>query len=178
MNRARVWVIGGLIGLAALATGLYLAQRSLVPSGADAEAFFTQSFDDLDGRAEAMSRWRGQVVLVNFWATWCAPCVEEMPLLQSIQDDYRARGVSVVGLGIDAPSALRQFRDQHHLSLPLYAAGAAGSDLGRALGNPAGALPYTVLVDRNGRIVASRLGQLKAADLRRWLETVAPAATS
>jgi thiol-disulfide isomerase/thioredoxin len=179
MTRARAWIAFGLIALTALAAGVFVAERLRATSiGGDAEPFFSQTFDDLDGRAEAMTRWRGQVVVVNFWATWCAPCVEEMPLLQSIQDEYSARGVRVVGLGIDTPSALRHFRDQHRLSLPLYAAGAQGSELGRALGNRGGALPYTVLVDRNGRIVAARLGQLKAAELRRWLDNTAPAAGS
>jgi peroxiredoxin len=78
--------------------------------------------------------------------------------------------VTVVGLGIDNPSALKRFRDEHGLSLPLFAAGASGSELGRALGNPSGALPYTILVDRTGRIVQSRLGQVKPAELRRWLD--------
>jgi thiol-disulfide isomerase/thioredoxin len=178
MTRARAWIVGAAIAVAALAVGVVLAWRFQAPSAASAEPFFAQTFDDLDGRAEAMARWRGQVVVVNFWATWCAPCIEEMPLLQSIHDEYRGRGVSVVGLGIDAPSALRRFRDEHRLSLPLYAAGADGSELGRALGNRGGALPYTVLVDRKGRIVAARLGQLTAAELRRWLDDAAPAARS
>ena len=80
------------------------------------------------------------------------------------------QGVTVVGLGIDAPSALKRFRDEHGLSLPLYAAGASGSEVGRLLGNASGALPYTVLVDRNGRIVQARLGQVHPAELRRWLD--------
>lgn len=178
MTRARAWIVTA-IALVAVATGALVASRLLgPPNHGSAEPFFTQTFRDLDGHAEAMTRWRGRVVVVNFWATWCAPCVEEMPLLQSVQDEYDSRGVSVVGLGIDSPSALRQFRDQHRLSLPLYAAGATGSELGRVLGNPAGALPFTVVIGRDGRIVASRLGQLKAADLRRWLDDAGIAARS
>jgi peroxiredoxin len=159
------------VAIAALAAGLVVAllQHS---SGVNRSAapFFAKTFPDLDGRPEAMARWQGRLVVVNFWATWCAPCVEEMPDLQRVHDEYRERGITVVGLGIDAPAALRRFRDEHRLSLPLYAAGADGSELGRALGNASGALPYTVLVDRNGRIVQARLGQIRPAELRRWLE--------
>jgi thiol-disulfide isomerase/thioredoxin len=179
MTRTRPWTIGVFVAVAALlaglATALHLTSRS---PGGDADAFFAQTFDDLDGRAEPMARWRGQVVVVNFWATWCAPCVEEMPLLQSIHDEYRTRGVAVVGLGIDSPSALRRFRDEHRLSLPLYAAGGAGSGVGRALGNLSGALPYTIVVSREGRIVATRLGQVRAAELRRWLDGEVSASAS
>jgi peroxiredoxin len=159
------------VAVVALAIGMAFGWRHLAPaSGASAEAFFAQRFDDLDGRPETMERFRGRLVVVNFWATWCAPCVEEMPDLQRVHDEYAARGVTVIGLGIDSPSALRRFRDDHRLSLPLYAAGAAGSEVGRALGNASGALPYTVLVDRKGRIVQARLGQIRPPELRRWLE--------
>ena len=170
MTRKRTWIVTA-VALVALAAGFGLAlQRFSTGAGASAEPFFEQTFKDLDGRPDEMARWRGQLVVVNFWATWCAPCVEEMPDLQRVHDEYATKGVTVVGLGIDAPSALKRFRDEHALSLPLYSAGASGSEIGRRLGNASGALPYTVLVDRKGRIVQARLGQVRPAELRRWLD--------
>lgn len=171
MSRRQIaWVIG-IVAAVALVAGLSLALRHFsTGSGSSAEAFFQQTFMDLDGEMVPMERWKDRVVVVNFWATWCPPCIEEMPDLQRIHDDYAARGVVVVGLGIDSPSALKRFRDQHRLSLPLFAAGAAGSELGRSLGNGSGALPYTVLLDRKGRIVRARLGQVQPAELRQWLD--------
>lgn len=172
MSRKGAWWAGAAIAAIALLAGLSLALNHFSPvGGASAEPFFAQTFKDLEGRPERMSRWQGQFVVVNFWATWCPPCVEEMPDLQRVQNEYAARGVTVVGLGIDSPSALKRFRDDHALSLQLYAAGAAGSELARALGNTSGALPYTVLVDRKGRIVRARLGQVEPAELRRWLDS-------
>lgn len=172
MNRKRVGWLAAAIAAIALAAGFSLASRHFSTSGAgmSAEAFFARTFNDLDGQPVAMARWQDRIVVVNFWATWCPPCVEEMPDLQRVHDEYEARGVTVVGLGIDSPSALKRFRDEHGLSLPLYAAGASGSELGRVLGNPSGALPYTILVDRKGRIVQARLGQVQPAELRRWLD--------
>jgi peroxiredoxin len=171
MSRSRTWLIAA-VALTALFAGLLVAIQRYSPnaSGASAEAFFTQVFKDLDGQPRAMAQWQGQVVVVNFWATWCPPCVEEMPDLQRVHDDYRGQGVVIVGLGIDNPSALKRFRDEHSLTLPLFAAGAAGSELGKALGNISGALPYTLLIDRKGRIVTARLGQIQPAELRRWLD--------
>ncbi len=82
-------------------------------AGMSAEAFFAQTFNDLDGQPTEMARWKDRIVVVNFWATWCPPCVEEMPDLQRVHDEYADRGVTVVGLGIDSPSALKRFRDEH-----------------------------------------------------------------
>lgn len=172
MSRATTWWTVFAVALIALATGVGLAWRHFAPAagGASAQPLFEQTFQDLDGRTDAMSLLKGQVVVVNFWATWCPPCIEEMPDLQRVHDEYRSRGVTVVGLGIDSPAAMRRFRDENQLSLPLYAAGAGGSELARVLGNQTGALPYTVLVSRDGRIVRAHLGQIRPAELRRWLE--------
>jgi len=172
MSRKQVWWLAAAIASVALVAGFALASRHFATSGTgmSAEAFFAATFNDLDGQPTEMARWKDRIVVVNFWATWCPPCVEEMPDLQRVHDEYADRGVTVVGLGIDNPSALKRFRDEYLLSLPLYAAGASGSELGRALGNPSGALPYTILVDRKGRIVQARLGQVQPAELRRWLD--------
>jgi len=179
MSRKQTWWVAAAVASIALATGLSLAVRhySTTGAGMSAEAFFARTFNDLDGQPVEMARWKDRIVVVNFWATWCPPCVEEMPDLQRAHDEYADRGVTVVGLGIESPAALQRFRDQHGLSLPLFAAGAAGSELGRTLGNPSGALPYTILVDRKGRIVRSHLGQIQPAELRRWLDAQAGAST-
>jgi peroxiredoxin len=171
MIRKKAWWLAAAISAIALVAGFSLAARHFsTGTGASAEEFFARTFNDLDGRPTEMAQWKDRIVVVNFWATWCPPCVEEMPDLQRVHDEYKGRGVTVVGLGIDSPSALKRFRDEHLLSLPLFAAGASGSDLGRALGNPSGALPFTIVVDREGRIVQARLGQVRPAELRRWLD--------
>ncbi len=100
-------------------------------------------------------------MVLNFWATWCAPCVEEMPGLQQVARDYADRRVAVVGLGIDRAEAIRRFQEELKLELPLLVAGAAGSDIARTLGNPTGALPYTVLISPTGEVVQSHLGLLQ-----------------
>jgi thiol-disulfide isomerase/thioredoxin len=138
--------------------------------GGSAEALFAATFPDVEGRPQPLAQWRGKPLLVNFWATWCPPCVEEMPDLQRIRDDYVGKGVEVVGIGIDDAGRIAQFRDRYRISLPLLVAGARGSDLNRALGNSAGALPYTVLVDAQGRIRERHLGQVRPEQLRRWLD--------
>ena len=168
---SRVFAAG--IGLLALAAGVTLALRHYVPSAspaADASALFAHTFKDTQNQPQAMAQWQGNTLVVNFWATWCAPCIEEMPDLQKVHTDYASRGVKVVGLAIDNEAAVKRFGDELRLQFPLLLAGAAGSELIRQLGNPSGALPYTLLIDQRGRIVQSKLGRLRAIELRAWLD--------
>jgi thiol-disulfide isomerase/thioredoxin len=171
-RRRTLWVVLATAAVAA-ATGAGTAWWRLTASQPDssaADALFAATFVDPDDLPQALSQWQGRLLVVNFWATWCAPCVEEMPDLQKVRDEYVGRGVEIIGIGIDNIRKIRDFRDQHQLSLPLLVAGAGGSELGRTLGNVAGALPYTVLVSRDGRIVQRKLGQIKPTELRRWLD--------
>lgn len=134
------------------------------------DAFFSASFADADGRQQPLSQWRGRPLVVNFWATWCPPCVEEMPDLQRIRETYRSRGVEVIGIGIDNAAKIAAFRQQHGLTMPLLVAGVGGSDLGRRFGNATGALPFTVLIGADGRVLQRHLGQIRPEQLRRWLD--------
>jgi thiol-disulfide isomerase/thioredoxin len=135
-----------------------------------AAPLFQASFPDVSGKEQMLAQWKGRLLVVNFWATWCPPCVKEMPDLQTVAQEYRDRGVTVIGLAIDSPKAVAAFQQEHGITLPLLIAGAGGSELGRMVGNQAGALPYTILIDRKGRIVQSRMGQVDAAQLRLWLD--------
>jgi thiol-disulfide isomerase/thioredoxin len=136
------------------------------------QTLFATTFEDADGRPQALRQWQGRPLVVNFWATWCPPCVEEMPGLQQIRDEYRAKGVEVIGVGIDNAAKIREFRDRHGITLPLLVAAVGGSELGRQLGNTAGVLPYTVLVSPDGTVVQRRIGQIRPAELRAWLQAV------
>ena len=161
------------ISLIAVAAGALVALRFEAGSEKNpvqAAPLFTHSFNDANGQLQPMNQWQGQLLIVNFWATWCAPCVEEMPDLQKVQAEYAGRGVTTVGLAIDNPSAVKRFRDEHNVGLPLLVASAAGTELMRQLGNASGALPYTVLVDRGGSVVQSKLGRVRPTELREWLD--------
>jgi thiol-disulfide isomerase/thioredoxin len=173
-ERRRRWLLAG-VGAAALAAGAGAAWLRLrAVTSEPPPGFFERAFDDLQGKPQALSQWRGRWLVLNFWATWCAPCVEEMPTLQQVARDYAARGVSVVGIGIDNATAIRRFRDDLKLEIPLLVGGASGTDLARQLGNPSGALPYTVLLDPQGRIRQTQLGLLRPELLRSWLDTRLP----
>jgi thiol-disulfide isomerase/thioredoxin len=171
-NRRRLFLAAA--GITALGLGASLAWRSTRGdqyAGAAVGTLFAHTYEDADGVPQPMSQWQGRWLILNFWATWCAPCVEEMPTLQKIAREYEPRGVSVVGLGIDRPDAIRRFRSELNLQLPLLVGGASGSELARELGNVTGALPYTVLISPQRRRVQARLGLMSTELLRTWLDT-------
>ena len=153
-----------------LALGLYFADRKFSVKAAKdtvVQQLFSSQLKDVDGNPQKISQWQGQFLLVNFWATWCKPCVQEMPELQALSLAFKSKQLQVVGMGIDSPAQIRAFRDQHHITYPLLVAGLEGTDLGTALGNQVGGLPFTVLISPDGRILKHYVGRLKMDELRR-----------
>jgi len=124
---------------------------------------------DLNGQALSFKQWRGKIIVVNFWATWCDPCREEVPALVRIQQQKSLQGVQIVGIGIDSADKMRQFAATYRINYPLLVAGLEAVEVSRRLGNKAGGLPYTVVLDRNGRFVSSHLGGLTEQALNRIL---------
>jgi len=120
---------------------------------------------DLSGRPRALEEWAGKVVVVNFWATWCAPCLEEIPLLMAARKSHAGKGMDVVGIAIDQAAKTLEFATKLSIDYTLLLAGAEGLDLMRSLGNRSGGLPFTVFVDRAGSLVRKKLGVLRQPEL-------------
>jgi thiol-disulfide isomerase/thioredoxin len=125
-------------------------------------------FERPEGGALAMAALKGKPLLLNFWATWCPPCVEELPMLNTFFRDNAPKGWQVVGLAVDQPSAVRKFLARLPLDFPVGLAGLDGSELGRSLGNLTGGLPFTVVLGGNGQVLHRKMGQVTAEDLRAW----------
>jgi thiol-disulfide isomerase/thioredoxin len=106
--------------------------------------------------------------VLNFWATWCAPCIKEMPELDRFHREHAAQGWQVVGVAIDQPEPVREFLQRVPVGFPIAVAGLAGMELLRALGNPSGALPFTVVFAADGRVVRRKLGETTARELAGW----------
>jgi len=128
------------------------------------------SLPDLDGQPHRIDQWAGKPVVVNFWATWCAPCVKEMPELQALQEKYP--NIQFVGIGIDKVENMRQFLQKVPVSYPLLVMEAGAIDRLRTLGNPAGGLPFTLVFDADGGISRKILGQIQPDDLDRTLSSL------
>lgn len=125
---------------------------------------------DLDGKPRSLAEWRGKLVLVNFWASWCGPCREEMPLLDKTQQRFAAKGLQIVGVASDNPAATRNFLDAVPVHYPILIDDPEkGEDLSEAFGNDRDVLPYSVLIGSDGRVLARRAGNFTEAKLEAWL---------
>jgi thiol-disulfide isomerase/thioredoxin len=130
-----------------------------------AEAILALRLPDPQGKIEALEQWRGKVLVVNFWATWCAPCREEIPMFIKMQDKYRDRGVQFVGVSIDQPDKTAQFTREFAINYPILIGGFDVVDKSRDAGNEKRGLPFTLVFDRSGAIHSAELGGLKQEKL-------------
>jgi len=124
---------------------------------------------DLHGRpVSLMSSYRGRPLLVNLWASWCAPCVTEMPQLQDFSREQGANGIQVVGIALDDPTAVKAFLGRIAITYPILIDPPGASDAGVRLGNAAGVLPYSVLVSRDGVLLKQRIGPFAPGEITGW----------
>jgi thiol-disulfide isomerase/thioredoxin len=162
------------LALIALAAGLWLTSLRNPPLE-DAEpittALWKLDFPDSNGQQQHLSQWRGQVVVLNFWASWCAPCREEMPDFVALRTEYQAKEVEFIGIAMDNPANVTRFLQQFPVNYPILIGEDGAHSLIRQLGNQSGGLPYTIVIDRRGNIVRNHLGRLTRstleADLRK-----------
>lgn len=159
------------IGAAALGAAYAVRKRNPPAVSAPAQAFWAQRFTGLDGQPLAVDRWRGQRLLVNFWATWCPPCVKELPEINQFYNEAKGQGWQVLGLAIDQPDPVQAFLKKTPLDFTVALAGPQGLGLVRDLGNPAGGLPFSLAFDTSGEIHWRRLGVTQLQDLRELAKT-------
>jgi thiol-disulfide isomerase/thioredoxin len=163
-TRFRSSLLLAVVGAIALAAGLGLALWDRNP--ADASALLALSLPDVRGVPQSLEQWRGKVLVVNFWATWCGPCREEMPDFVRAQRELGPKGLQFVGIAVDQPDKVAQFAKELDLNYPALIGGYEAMDIAKPLGNRLAALPFTVIVDREGRIAHTQLGPLKPGQLR------------
>ena len=176
MNR-RNMLYGGVATAAALA-GAGVAWWKFEPSDAinappvttAAQAFWAMSFDTPAGAPLPMNGFSGKLLLVNFWATWCPPCVEELPLLDFFYQENKDKNLQVVGLAVDQPSAVRTWLQTRPLNFPVGMAGLGGTELSKSLGNRSGSLPFTVVFSPAGLLLHRKIGKVTPEDLVQWTQ--------
>jgi thiol-disulfide isomerase/thioredoxin len=162
--RLRNRFILGTAAVVALAAGIGLALFDRTP--ADTSALWALSLPDSAGQPQPLAQWHGKVLVVNFWATWCVPCREEMPDLVRAQNEYGAKGLQIVGIAVDNADKVQQFGKELGLNYPALIGGYGAMDLSKDLGNSLVALPFTLILDRQGKVAYTHLGPVKPGKLR------------
>ena len=167
--KRRLWLSG--VAASAAAAGAGVAWWRLRPgeslSGAEA-AFWSGEFPGVGGETVAMRAFQGRPLLVNFWATWCPPCVDELPLINAFYRAHAPAGWQVLGLAVDQAAPVSRFLQRLPLDFPVVLAGLSGTELGRSLGNVSGGLPFTVVFGAEGAVLHRKLGKLSESDLAQW----------
>ena len=161
--RRDVLILGGVAVAAAAAGGVVGALALQSRSGA--AELLASSFPDLGGRARRLTEWQGRALVCNFWATWCAPCREELPLLDAAQQQHGPHGLQVLGIGVDTAANIREYLKVVNISYPVLVAEISAIQLMRKLGNRGGGLPFTVVMDRRGTLRQRKLGAYSQVEL-------------
>lgn len=168
-RRALVISIAGLAAGVGAGLSWWNQQEPVSTSGiAPLEGFWDLEWETPEGKKLQMRSFQGNPILINFWATWCPPCVEELPLLDAFYRENKSKGWQVLGLAVDKAAAVRGFLEKMPLGFPIAMAGLGGVDLGRNLGNLTGGLPFSVVISKNGMIAQRKMGRLGVADLEAW----------
>jgi thiol-disulfide isomerase/thioredoxin len=159
------------VGAAALALGLFLnpwtRQATEPPPAAAAGTIMQATLPDLSGQFQRIDQWKGRVLVVNFWATWCPPCRDEIPALIRTQEKLGPKGLQIVGIAVDQPDKVKPYAAEMHINYPVLVGDLEAIDLSRQAGNRMGGLPYTIILDRNGTVIKTELGGVTQDRLER-----------
>jgi thiol-disulfide isomerase/thioredoxin len=137
----------------------------------DLSDLWQMKFDTPDGGQLAMQSLKGKPLLINFWATWCPPCVDELPLLERFYNQNKAKSMQIVGLAADKPEAVRTFLKRLPLTFLIGITDLSGITLSKSWGNLAGGLPFSVMLAADGHVMQRKMGKLNEEDLKIWLAT-------
>lgn len=163
----------GAVALVATAAGIAMAWRqhsAPTPDPAELTALWDLNLELPEGGILQLSKFRGNPLVLNFWATWCPPCVEELPLLDAFYRQNSSKRWQMIGIAVDNLKSVKQFLSRMPLKFPTPLAGIGGVDLSRSLGNTGGSLPFTVVLNAQGQVKFRHMGQLSAAQIENFLK--------
>ena len=165
-------LVAGVAAVAALSGAGWAWWRSqkLSPNDVALQAFWALQLQTPDGGPLALQQFAGKPLLVNFWATWCPPCVRELPMLSAFAQQQS--GIPLLGLAVDQAAPVQKFLARQSLAFPVAMAGAGGSGLTRSLGNVQGGLPFSILFTADGNVKQRKMGELSEADLQAWARAI------
>lgn len=166
-NRILKYSLYAFVALVAFGAGLWLSslRQAATPEPKASDALYAIALPDLQGKPQTVEQWRGKVLVINFWATWCEPCREEIPIFVKMQEKYRAKGLQFVGISIDQADKTSEFARKFSINYPNLIGTMDTVEVSRQAGNKRRVLPYTIVLDRRGEVIATEFGGLTEAKL-------------
>ena len=158
---AGVLLLVGLAGLAMCTGRSDTLPTKISELDASAGTIYTSSFMDMAGNPQSLGQWQHKLLVINFWATWCSPCKEEMPIFANLQKKYAAKGLQIIGIAADSPSNVANFAQKLSVGYPLLPDEGGAIEFSKRLGNRLGLLPHTVIIRPGGEVISARLGIIR-----------------
>lgn len=170
MGVAILAVTAGLLLRAQLTSDNPQAEMRTSAANSGAETIFAASLPDLQGKHQTISQWRGNVMVINFWATWCEPCRDEIPEFIELQEKFSDKGLVFIGIAVDQQERAAAFSKEIGINYPVLVGDLKAMELAGAAGNRQGALPFTIVIDRSGNITGTKLGRLSQSKLESMIK--------
>ena len=168
ITRLISWILIAVVAAIALYAGVFFAKKQFSAEQLPQDAIQLSLKDHL-GNEQPQTQWKDKVLLINFWATWCAPCREEMPMLADFQDRYGEQGLQILGIAIDDPEPVQLFADTMDINYPLLISDNTTQVLMHKY-NEVGAIPFSLITDRRGVVAETKLGVFTAEELKSMIE--------
>ncbi len=143
-------------------------------SNATASVVYAASFPDLSGKQQSLAQWSNKLLVINFWASWCGPCLDELPIFVKMQEKYSARGLQVIGIAADSPANVGNFAKKLNVNYPVLPDEARAIEFSKRAGNRLGLLPYTIIIAPDGDILHTRLGVVSETEIERIIQQHLP----
>jgi thiol-disulfide isomerase/thioredoxin len=159
INKSNTIIVAAIL-LAIIGFGFQYFFKSNDNTKASIQPLFAATFPNENGKPQSLKQYAGKIIVLNFWATWCEPCREEMPELSALHDAYKNKNVVVLGVAVDEVAAISQFTKETKVSYPLFAADMQGMEIANHLGNDKSVLPYTVIIKADGSVAKTYFGRV------------------
>lgn len=155
-----------IVTVVALLSGLMVRQLIATPLAAETGTTLPEfTLPDLDGKPHSSKDWQGKILVINFWATWCPPCLKEIPEFANLQKEFASQGVQVVGIALDDKEPVKDFLKTHKIAYPVLLGEEQGTQLAHAMGNTVDTVPFTAIVNQEGQIIHQKMGVMHREDM-------------